>query len=115
MSNDTIFHKIIRKEIPTEIIFEDDQVIVIKDISPQAPIHLLGIPKESIASMREARPENSNVLGQLLIRLSEIATKLGLNDRGYRLVINSGPDAQQTVFQLHVHLLAGREFTWPPG
>ena len=116
MSNgDTIFHKIIRREIPAEIIYEDDLAIAFKDINPAAPQHILVVPKATIPSLREAETEHREVLGHLLLVVGKIARGAGLDSSGYRVVINSGESAGQTVFQLHLHLIGGRPLGWPPG
>ena len=111
---ETIFDKIISKEIPAEIVYEDDQCLAFKDVNPQAPIHILIIPKKSIAKVADAKINDQNILGHLLLKAGEIAEELGVKD-AFRLVINNGEDAGQTVFHLHIHLLAGRALTWPPG
>jgi histidine triad (HIT) family protein len=112
--SDTIFMKIIRREIPAQIVHEDDHCLAFRDVNPQAPTHVLVIPKEPLAGLSDAGPEHGAMLGRLLLAARDVAEKLELND-GYRLVINNGAAAGQTVFHLHVHLLAGRHFTWPPG
>lgn len=110
----TLFQKIIAREIPAKIEHEDDRCIVIHDISPQAPVHLLIIPKTVIARIGEATAADESVLGHLLVTAGVVAKKLNLA-QGFRLVINSGPDACETVPHVHVHLLAKRQMTWPPG
>ena len=110
----TIFDKIISKEIPAEIVYEDEKCLAFKDVNPQAPIHILIIPKKSIAKVADADIEDQNILGHLLLKASEIAEVLGVKD-AFRLVINNGEEAGQTVFHLHIHLLAGRPLNWPPG
>ncbi len=112
--SETIFSKIIRKEIPAEIVYEDDQCLAFKDVNPQAPIHVLIIPKKVITKVADASNVDQNILGHLLLKAGEIAEDLGVKD-AFRLVINNGENAGQTVFHLHVHLLAGRSFNWPPG
>ena len=112
--SDTIFAKIIRKEIPADILFEDDLCLAFKDVNPQAPTHILIIPKKPISKLAEAVNEDQALLGHLLLKAREIADSLGLGD-AYRVVINNGEQAGQTVFHLHLHLLAGRPFSWPPG
>ncbi|MFK7816885.1 MAG: histidine triad nucleotide-binding protein [Gammaproteobacteria bacterium] len=112
--NDTIFDKIIRKEVPAEIVYEDDLCLAFNDVSPQAPIHILIIPKRSIAKVSDADTADQNILGHLLLKAGEIAEILGVKE-AFRLVINNGEDAGQTVFHLHIHLLAGRSLNWPPG
>lgn len=113
MSN-TIFDKIISKEIPAEIIYEDDLCLAFKDTNPQAPIHILIIPKKSIAKVADAVLDDQSILGHLLLKAGEIAETLGVKD-AFRLVINNGENAGQTVFHLHIHLIAGRSLNWPPG
>ncbi|MFA5057607.1 MAG: histidine triad nucleotide-binding protein [Opitutaceae bacterium] len=110
----TIFQRIIDHEIPARIEHEDERCIVIHDIQPQAPVHLLIIPKQVIARVGDATAADEPLLGHLLVTAGMIAKKLGLAG-GYRLVINSGPDACESVPHLHVHLLARRQMTWPPG
>jgi histidine triad (HIT) family protein len=112
--SETIFDKIISKEIPAEIVYEDEICLAFKDANPQAPIHILIIPKKSIAKVADAETEDQNILGHLLLKASEIAEMLGVKD-AFRLVINNGERAGQTVFHLHIHLLAGRPLNWPPG
>ncbi|MDH3608477.1 MAG: histidine triad nucleotide-binding protein [Gammaproteobacteria bacterium] len=111
---ETIFDKIISKEIPAEIVYEDDQCLAFKDVNPQAPVHILIIPKKSIAKIADADVQDQNILGYLMLKAGEIADELGVKD-AFRLVINNGEGAGQTVFHLHIHLLAGRTLTWPPG
>jgi len=110
----TLFEKIINKEIPADILYEDDISIVIKDISPQAPTHLLIIPKKVIPKLSDATAEDQKVLGHLMLIAGKIADKLGL-DETFRLVVNNGAKAGQSVFHLHIHLLSGRPLNWPPG
>ena len=110
----TLFERIIAREIPAKIEHEDERCIVIHDIQPQAPVHLLIIPKTVIPRVGEATPDQEAVLGHLLVTAGLVAKKLGLA-RGFRLVINHGPDACETVPHLHVHMLAKRQLNWPPG
>ena len=110
----TIFQKIINREIPAEIIFEDDTCISIKDIEPQAPVHALIIPKKLIARVGEADDADEQILGHLLLAAKKIAQEQKL-EQGFRIVINNGSDGGETVPHLHVHLLGGRKLTWPPG
>jgi len=110
----TLFEKIINKEIPAEILYEDDISIVIKDISPQAPTHLLIIPKKVIPKLSDATDEDQDILGHLMLLAAQIANQLGL-DETFRLVVNNGAKAGQSVFHLHLHLLSGRPLNWPPG
>jgi len=111
----TLFEKIIAREIPANIVFEDDLVLAFRDIKPQAPTHVLIIPKQPIPRLAEAAPTDHKVLGHLLLKAAEVAGKLGLNEGGYRLVINNGEDGGETVPHMHVHLLGGRRMAWPPG
>lgn len=110
----TLFQKIIDREIPAKIEHEDDRCIVIRDIEPKAPTHLLIIPKKPIARVGEATDADEPILGHLITTAGDVAKKLKL-DGGFRLVVNNGRDANETVPHLHVHLLAGRKMTWPPG
>ncbi len=112
--SETIFAKIIRKEIPADIVFEDDLCLAFKDVNPQAPTHMLIIPKKPIPKLAEASDEDQALLGHLLLKARDIAASQGLGD-AYRIAINNGAEAGQTVFHLHLHLLAGRPFSWPPG
>ena len=111
----TLFEKIIAREIPATIIYEDDLVFALRDINPQAPRHVLMIPKKAIPRLAEATAEDQPLLGHLLVKAAEVAAKLGLNEHGYRLVINNGEDGGETVPHLHIHILGGRRMAWPPG
>jgi histidine triad (HIT) family protein len=110
----TLFEKIIAREIPADIIFEDDLVLAFNDINPQAPTHVLVIPKKPIPRIAEADPDDHQVLGHLLLKAREVAAELNL-ENGYRLVINNGPDGGESVPHLHLHILGGRALNWPPG
>ncbi|MGH8600803.1 MAG: histidine triad nucleotide-binding protein [Burkholderiales bacterium] len=110
----TIFSKIINREIPADIVYEDDLCLAFKDINPQAPVHVQLIPKKEIPKVSDAGSEDQNLLGHLLLTAAEVARRLGVDD-AFRVVINNGAGAQQTVFHLHLHILAGRPFHWPPG
>lgn len=110
-----IFCKIIRGEIPSRKVFEDDQVLVVEDIAPQAPLHLLLMPKRHFVNCLDMQQSDDEVMGYLLRKAGEIARQKGYADSGFRLVQNNGEGVGQSVFHLHVHLLAGREFAWPPG
>ncbi len=114
MSEDTLFSKIIRREIPADIVYEDDLCLAFRDITPQAPTHILVIPKKPIPNLSEAQEEDKALLGHLLFAVSEVARQERLGS-GYRVVINTGEDGGQTVFHLHLHLLGGRALGWPPG
>ena len=110
----TIFTKIINREIPADIVYEDDLALAFRDINAQAPTHVLVIPKEEIASLNDISDDNSAVMGHLFSVVRKVAAQLELND-GYRTVINCGADGGQTVDHIHIHLLGGRALTWPPG
>jgi histidine triad (HIT) family protein len=114
MSSDCLFCKIGRKEIPSKIVYEDADVFAFEDISPQAPTHILICPKKHFASLDEAGAEDQNVLGKLQLVAARLAREGNLLE-GYRTVVNNGRGAGQSVFHLHVHLLGGRAFRWPPG
>ena len=111
----TLFEKIIAREIPADIVYEDDLVLAFRDLKPQAPVHVLIVPKQAIPRLAEAKPEDHRVLGHLLLKGAELAVKLGVKETGYRLVINNGPNAGESVPHLHCHLLGGRSMAWPPG
>jgi histidine triad (HIT) family protein len=111
---ETIFSKIIRKEIPADIVYEDDLALAFRDVAPQAPVHILIIPKQPIVSIAAATTTDAALLGHLLLTVKRVATQEGL-ENGYRVVINTGKDGGQTVFHLHLHLLGKRAMTWPPG
>ncbi len=111
----TIFSKIIAREIPATIVYEDDLCLGFRDVNPQAPQHVLFIPKKSIRSMAEVEKEDAQLIGHILLKAAAWAKSEGLDESGYRLVINTNRDGGQTVFHLHVHLLAGRPLLWPPG
>ena len=111
----TLFEKIIAREIPADIVYEDDVVLAIRDIRPQAPAHLLIVPKKPIPRIADAGLEDRQDLGHLLLKAAEVAEKAGLKKTGYRLVINNGPDAGESVPHLHCHILGGRPMAWPPG
>ena len=111
---DTIFAKIISKEIPADIVYEDDECLAFRDVNPQAPVHILVIPKKPIARLVEAGDDDQALLGRLLLTANKVALEQGVGD-AFRLVVNNGADAGQSVFHLHLHILAGRSFTWPPG
>ena len=107
MADDTIFHKIIRREIPADIVFEDEHLIAFRDIAPQAPVHVLFVPKESIATLNEVKSSQAQVVGRLVAAAADYAKREGFAEAGYRVVLNCNADAGQTVFQIHLHLLAG--------
>ena len=114
MMTDTIFQKIIDKEMQADIVYEDDLCLAFNDINPQAPVHILIIPKQSIVKLSDSTEKDVNILGHLMTKAAEIARSKGLEEN-FRLVVNNGAGACQTVFHLHLHILGGRDFTWPPG
>lgn len=114
MSEPTIFKRIIDKEIPAEIVYEDEQCLAFKDIAPAAPVHVLVIPKKEIASVRDLADEDAELVGHLWKVIRDLAERLQL-DNGYRVVVNCGADGGQEVDHLHFHLLGGRQMKWPPG
>jgi histidine triad (HIT) family protein len=113
--NKTLFEKIIAREIPASIVYEDDLVVAFRDIKPQAPTHVLIVPRKPIPRLAEATPEDRQVLGHLLLKAAEVANQLGLAQSGFRLVFNNGRDAGEAVPHLHCHILGGRHLGWPPG
>jgi histidine triad (HIT) family protein len=114
MSNSTIFDKIINKEIPATIIYEDDLALAFNDINPQAPTHFLVIPKTRIATMNDINEKNAHLVGHLYVVAAKIAAELGFADDGYRAVMNCNQDGGQIVFHIHLHVLAGKPLGWPP-
>jgi histidine triad (HIT) family protein len=111
----TLFEKIIARQIPADIVYEDDLVLAFRDIKPHAPVHVLIVPKKPLARIADAKAEDEKMLGHLMLKAAEVAAKLGLKSTGYRLVINNGPDAGESVPHLHLHILGGRALAWPPG
>lgn len=111
----TLFEKIIDRELPANIVYEDDKVIAFRDVKPQAPTHILVVPKKPIPRIAEAMPGDHQVLGHLLIKAAQIAKEAGLAKTGFRLVFNNGPDAGEAVPHLHCHIIGGRSMSWPPG
>lgn len=111
----TLFEKIATREIQATIVYEDDLVMAIQDIHPQAPTHILIFPKKAVPRIAEASAEDGKLLGHLLLKAGAVAEKVGLTKGGYRLVINNGPNGGETVPHLHVHVLGGRHLKWPPG
>ena len=112
---DCLFCKIISRQIPGSIVFEDDRVLAFNDINPQAPTHVLIIPKRHIASLNDLTPDDDGIVGELARRAAAIAAERGIAAGGYRTVFNTNRDAGQTVFHIHLHLLGGRPMAWPPG
>ncbi|HVF34313.1 MAG TPA: histidine triad nucleotide-binding protein [Candidatus Saccharimonadia bacterium] len=111
----TIFDRILSREIPADIVYEDDDVLGFRDIKPQAPVHVLFIPKRAIATLNDATDADATLIGRLALAAAAYAKQAGLAERGYRVVMNCNDDGGQTVFHIHLHLLAGRALGWPPG
>lgn len=111
----TLFDKIIAREIPADIVFEDEHVLAFRDIHPQAPVHVLFIPKRPVATLNDLAPGDEAVVGRLALAAAEYARREGFAEDGYRVVMNCNRDGGQTVFHIHLHLLAGRAMHWPPG
>jgi histidine triad (HIT) family protein len=111
----TIFERIIAREIPADIVYEDEHCLAFRDINPQAPVHALLVPKRVIPRIGAATPADHSLLGHLLLKAADVASQLGLAETGYRVVINHGPDGGETVPHMHVHILGGRHMAWPPG
>lgn len=112
---DSLFTKIIKKEIPAKIEYEDEYVFAFNDINPQAPVHILIVPKKQIPTINDATEADEELLGKIILAAKKIAKEKGLSERGYRLILNCNEEAGQTVFHIHCHLLGGRVFGWPPG
>lgn len=115
MSGPTIFDKILAKEIPTKAVYEDEWVLAFNDINPQAPVHVLVIPKQKMRAFTDVAKQDPAALGQYMQRISKVASHLGLDADGYRVVFNCGRHGQQTVDYIHAHILGGRSLSWPPG
>ncbi len=114
MADKTVFQRILDREIPADIVFEDDRCLAFRDIHPQAPVHVVVIPKKPIPTLNDVTEDDAGLIGHLFVAMRQIASRLGLH-KGYRVVVNCGPDAGQVVMHVHFHLLGGREFGWPPG
>ncbi len=112
---DSIFAKIIRREVPADIVYEDNLALAFRDKNPQAPVHILVIPKQAIAKLSDAESKDHALMGHLLLTAKRVAEQEGLSEDGYRVVINNGPNGGQTVYHLHLHILGGRQMKWPPG
>ena len=112
---ESIFTKIINREIPADIIYEDDEIIAFNDINPQAPVHILIIPKKPIPTINDAEINDAELLGKLILTAKKIVEEKGVNEKGYRIVFNCNEGAGQTIFHIHCHLLGGRILKWPPG
>lgn len=113
-TSDTLFTKIINREIPADIVYEDNLCIAFRDIKPQAPVHVLVVPKKPLPKLGDAESQDHALMGHLLLTVKRVAEQLGL-ENGYRVVINNGNDGGQTVYHLHIHVLGGRRMNWPPG
>ena len=112
---DCLFCKMVEGKIPPDIVYEDDQVLAFRDISPQAPVHVLVIPKRHVSTLNDLAPEDAQLAGQLTLAAARVAKQEGVADNGYRTVMNCNADGGQTVFHIHMHVLAGRPLHWPPG
>jgi len=115
MSSSCLFCRIVRGEIPAAVVYRDEDVVAFKDIHPQAPFHVLVIPTRHVASLAEAAPSDAALLGKILLTGAQLAREAGFESSGFRSVFNAGPDAGQTVFHAHLHVLGGRPLSWPPG
>ena len=115
MSEDTLFTRIIKREIPAEVLYQDDRVTAFRDIHPQAPSHILIIPNKPIPTVNDVTEEDESALGHLFVVAAKLASEEGIDEDGYRLLINCGRHGGQEVYHLHMHLLGGRQLTWPPG
>ena len=113
--SETIFTKIIAGEIPADVVFEDDQVLAFRDINPQAPIHVVIVPKRPIRTLNDLTPDNAEVMGRLFLAAKQVALDLGVAESGYRTLVNCNHDGGQDIFHVHRHLLGGRRMGWPPG
>lgn len=112
---DSLFTKIIKREIPSKIEYEDDEIIAFRDIDQQAPVHILIVPKKQIPTLNDIKISDAELIGKLVLTATRIAKEKNIEENGYRLVINCNKDAGQTVFHIHIHLLGGRSLSWPPG
>ncbi len=115
MDPQCMFYRIVAGEIPADIVRSDEDLVAFRDINPQAPTHVLLIPRKHIPSVSDLSPEDAETMGKLFLAAKELAKEEGIEDGGYRMVVNAGPDAGQTVFHIHLHLLGGRGMRWPPG
>ena len=113
--SDCLFCKMARGEITPDVVYQDDAVLAFRDINPQAPVHVVLIPKRHVISVNELQPEHDGLIGRLVRAAAEVARKEGIAERGYRLLTNCGPDGGQVVMHLHFHVVGGRRMTWPPG
>lgn len=115
MGKDCIFCKIIKKELKSDIVYEDNETVAFNDINPQAPVHILIIPKEHIEKVSDLNEDNSHITSKLILVANKLAVSTNIKEDGYRMVFNCGANAGQDVFHIHLHLLGGRKFDWPPG
>lgn len=115
MSTDTVFAKIVRREIPAQIVYQDEDVTAFRDLNPAAPTHILIVPNKIIPTLNDAAPDDERVLGKLLLTAQKLAAQEGIAAGGYRVVMNCNADGGQSVYHIHLHLLGGRKLTWPPG
>lgn len=115
MSQDTLFAKIARREIPAQIVYQDDEVTAFRDVNPEAPTHILIIPNKIVPTLNDATVDDQMLLGKLLLTAQKLAREMGIADSGYRVVMNCNADGGQSVFHIHLHLLGGRKLIWPPG
>ncbi|MDH5425995.1 MAG: histidine triad nucleotide-binding protein [Gammaproteobacteria bacterium] len=113
--SDCLFCKINNGEIPAEILYQDDEVSVFRDVSPQAPVHFLVIPKKHISTLNDLQPDDAMVIGKMMLTAKMVASDQGVSESGYRTVMNCNSDGGQTVYHIHLHVLAGRQLEWPPG
>ena len=113
--SETIFSKIIKREIPADILYEDEEVLAFSDVNPQAPVHFLVIPKQQITTINDIQPEQAHLVGKMVLTAQKLAAEKGVAENGYRLVMNCNEDGGQTVFHIHLHVLGGRALSWPPG
>ena len=113
--SDDLFVKIVNREIPANIVYETDEILAFRDVNPQAPVHVLIIPKERIATMNDLKEQHEKMLGKLFLAAAEIAREEGIADEGYRVVMNCNQAGGQAVYHIHLHLLGGRQMSWPPG
>ena len=112
---ETIFGKIIRREIPADIVYEDEHVLAFRDLNPQAPVHVLFVPRTPVATLNDLTPDQAELAGRLILAAAAYAKREGFAEKGYRTVFNCNDDGGQSVYHIHLHLLAGRQMTWPPG
>lgn len=113
--SETIFDKILAKEIPADVVYEDENVLAFRDINPQAPVHVLVVPKKKVQRFAELEDQETAMVGEYFKAASKIARELGLNDDGYRIIVNNGKHGQQSVDYVHIHIIGGRQLNWPPG